>query len=73
MKIENIVQKGIETALAELYNYTPSEGQIQIQNTRKDLEGDVTVVVFPFLRFSKKSPEKRARRSEFLFRKISIL
>ena len=58
MKIENIIQKGVETALADLYNYKPAEGQIQIQNTRKDLEGDITVVVFPFLRFSKKSPEQ---------------
>ncbi len=58
MKIENIIQKGLKTALAELYNFTPAESQIQIQNTRKDLEGDVTVVVFPFLRFSKKSPEQ---------------
>ena len=58
MKIENIIQKGVEAALADLYNHTPAEGQIQIQNTRKDLEGDITVVVFPFLRFSKKSPEQ---------------
>ncbi len=58
MKIENIIQKGLKTALAELYDFTPAESQIQIQNTRKDLEGDVTVVVFPFLRFSKKSPEQ---------------
>ncbi len=58
MKIENIIQKGLKTALAELYDFTPAESQIQIQNTRKDLEGDVTVVVFPFLRLSKKSPEQ---------------
>ncbi len=58
MKIENIIQKGLETALAELYDFTASAGQIQIQNTRKDLEGDITIVVFPFLRNSKKSPEK---------------
>ena len=38
----------------ELYNFEPSESQVQIQNTRKDLEGDITLVVFPFLRFSKK-------------------
>ncbi len=58
MKIENIIQEGLKTALAELYDFTPAESQIQIQNTRKDLEGDITVVVFPFLRFSKKSPEQ---------------
>ncbi len=58
MKIETIIQKGVKKALTELYDFTPAENQIQIQNTRKDLEGDVTVVVFPFLRFSKKSPEQ---------------
>ena len=58
MKIENIIQKGVKTALTELYEFTPADNQIQIQNTRKDLEGDLTVVVFPFLRFSKKSPEQ---------------
>ena len=58
MKIENIIQKGVEDALTELYNFTPASNQIQIQNTRKDLQGDITVVVFPFLRFSKKAPEQ---------------
>ncbi len=57
MKIENIIQKAVKSALAELYDFTPADNQIQIQNTRKDLEGDITIVVFPFLRFSKKSPE----------------
>ncbi|MCF6356862.1 MAG: arginine--tRNA ligase, partial [Draconibacterium sp.] len=58
MKIENIIQKGVEAALAELYDFTPVANQIQIQNTRKDLDGDITIVVFPFLRVSKKSPEQ---------------
>ncbi len=58
MKIENIIQTGLANALSELYDFIPATNQIQIQNTRKDLEGDITVVVFPFLRFSKKSPEK---------------
>lgn len=58
MNIENIIHNGVKAALAELYNFAPASNQIQIQNTRKDLEGDLTVVVFPFLRFSKKSPEQ---------------
>jgi arginyl-tRNA synthetase len=57
MRIENILQKAVKNALLELYSFTPADNQIQIQNTRKDLEGDITIVVFPFLRFSKKSPE----------------
>jgi len=58
MKIENIILKGVKKALFVLYNYEAKDGQIQVQNTRKDLDGDLTVVVFPFLRFSKKSPEQ---------------
>ncbi len=57
MKIENSIHEGVKSALNELYGFAPADNQIQIQNTRKDLEGDITVVVFPFLRFSKKSPE----------------
>jgi arginyl-tRNA synthetase len=58
MKIENIIHKEVKIALTKLYGCTPSDKQIQIQNTRKDLEGDITIVVFPFLSFSKKSPEQ---------------
>ena len=74
MKIENIIHKGVETALAALYNYTPPEGQIQIQNTRKDLEGDITIVVFPFLRVSKKSPEQTgAEIGAFIHENIDVV
>lgn len=58
MKIENIIQKGVKAALSALYSLTLTDSQIQIQNTRKDLDGDITIVVFPFVRFSKKSPEQ---------------
>lgn len=58
MKIENLVSKATESALLKLYNYQIDENQIQVQNTRKDQEGDFTIVVFPFLRISKKSAEE---------------
>lgn len=58
MKIENLISKATESALLELYNYQIDENQIQVQNTRKDQEGDFTIVVFSFLRFSKKSAEE---------------
>lgn len=60
MKIENIIFSAVKQALQNLYQLDASEQQIQLQNTRKDFEGDVTLVVFPFLKFSKKSPEKTA-------------
>ncbi len=58
MKIENLIHKATESALLDLYNFKIDENQIQVQNTRKDQEGDITIVVFPFLRFSKKSAEE---------------
>ncbi len=57
MNIDKIIYNAVSKALYELYHFEASEDQVQIQNTRKDFEGDVTIVVFPFLRFSKKSPE----------------
>jgi arginyl-tRNA synthetase len=74
MKIENIILNGVKTALAELYDFTPADNQIQIQNTRKDLEGDITIVVFPFLRFSKKSPEQTGEEiGNFIKEKIDVV
>lgn len=48
----------IQEVLKELYAQEVAEGQIQIQKTRKDFEGDVTLVAFPLLRISKKGPEQ---------------
>jgi arginyl-tRNA synthetase len=61
MNIENIIRNAVADSLKALYNFEPSAGEIQLQNTRKDFEGDVTLVVFPFLRFSKKKPEDTGR------------
>jgi arginyl-tRNA synthetase len=48
--------KGIK----QLYNEDVPESAISIQDTRKEFEGQVTIVVFPIVRFSKKSPEQTA-------------
>jgi arginyl-tRNA synthetase len=71
MKIEKLVHQTTKSALYELYNFTAEESQIQIQNTRKDQQGDITVVVFPFLKFSKKSPEETGNEiGIFIMQKI---
>ena len=56
MNIENIIHNGIIEALKTLYCFETEISQIQIQTTRKEFEGDFTLVVFPFLKFSKKTP-----------------
>ncbi|HPG33486.1 MAG TPA: arginine--tRNA ligase [Lentimicrobium sp.] len=60
MLIDQIIQGKVVEAINELYGQVINVNLVQIENTRKDVEGDLTVVVFPFLRFSKKSPEQTA-------------
>ncbi len=60
MSIEQIIRSKVSEAVQQLYKEELNPSSVQIQNTRKDVEGDLTVVVFPFLRFSKKSPEQTA-------------
>ena len=44
-------------AVAVLYGISPADNQIQIQSTRKEFEGDYTLVVFPFVKLARTSPE----------------
>ncbi len=60
MKIDNIVQSAVFDALKKLYDFEPEKNVVQLQNTRKEFEGDITLVVFPFLKHSKKKPEDTA-------------
>ncbi len=54
---ENISDK-IGSLLGKLYNSEEIKSQIQLKKTRKDFEGDFTLVVFPLLKYSKKSPDE---------------
>ena len=60
MSIETIIQQATIEAISTIYEAEVAINQVQVQNTRKEFTGDVTVVVFPFLRFSKKSLEATA-------------
>ena len=69
--IEQIIKKYTILAIKECYETEINEKIINISQTRKDLEGDLTLVVFPFLRFSKKKPEQTAEEiGNFLQSKI---
>ena len=56
--IEQILSQYIIDAVSELYKI--NEVKLQFQKTRKDFEGDITLVVFPLTVYSKKSPEVTA-------------
>jgi len=67
--IEEILKQEIEKCLSELYSATKQS--IQFQKTRKDFEGDITLVVFPLLRVSEKGPEQTAEQiGEYLKEKV---
>ena len=59
--LEQQLFKEVEACLVELFSGDIPADQIQLQATRKDFEGDLTLVVFPLLRSSKKSPEQTAQ------------
>ncbi len=52
----------IQKAISDLYGADLPEEQLQLQKTRKEFEGDVTLVVFPLLRTSKVSPEQTGQQ-----------
>lgn len=54
---KKIIQQTI-LAVKELYNADLPENQVTLQETRKEFDGQITVVVFPVTRFSRKSPEE---------------
>lgn len=60
VKPMELIASGAAKAVEVLYGVKPENGLIQLQPTRKEFEGDVTLVAFPLLRTSSKSPEVTA-------------
>ena len=61
MSIDNIIAQAVAEAVKSLYGVDFGADKITLQATRKEFEGNLTVVVFPFLKSSKKSPEATAQ------------
>ncbi|MDD3697873.1 MAG: arginine--tRNA ligase [Bacteroidales bacterium] len=60
MNAEIIITEALGKAVEKLYGTVPASEALQVQATRKEFEGDYTVVVFPLLRISRRSPEQTA-------------
>lgn len=60
MDIQAILREHLHGAVSELYDQSVSDEQLTINETPKDFEGHLTVVVFPFVRWAKKKPEQVA-------------
>jgi arginyl-tRNA synthetase len=56
--MEQLLKEKIKETIKEIYNCEVGDEQIQLQETRKDFKGDLTLVVFPLLRYSKNTPEQ---------------
>ena len=61
MKIEEKLTSSIAEAIQSLYGQAAPANLIQLQKTKKEFEGHLTLVVFPFLKLSKKKPEQTAQ------------
>ena len=61
MKIEEKLSQSVIEGLKALYGQEVPASQVQLQKTKKEFEGHLTLVVFPFLRMSKKGPEQTAQ------------
>jgi arginyl-tRNA synthetase len=55
--IETILSRSVTEGIRQLYGCICDPDSIQLQKTRREIEGDITLVVFPLLKMSKKSPD----------------
>lgn len=60
MSLDTTLVQSVKKAVESLYGQSVDEKLIQLQATRKEFEGDLTLVVFPFVKMSKKKPEETA-------------
>ncbi|HCV15995.1 MAG TPA: arginine--tRNA ligase, partial [Rikenellaceae bacterium] len=58
MNPEHLISQKVKEAIVSLYGVDPEMNLIQTQATRKEFEGDITAVMFPLLKISRKSPEQ---------------
>ncbi|WP_315536835.1 arginine--tRNA ligase [Prevotella koreensis] len=74
MNIENEIVKAILKVVKELYGQDVDRTAVQLQKTRADFEGNLTLVVFPFLKISKKKPEDTAQEiGERLIKETAVV
>ena len=60
MNIETLISNSVAEAVKALYGLDATEKMLQLQKTRSEFEGNLTLVVFPFVKAAKKSPEQTA-------------
>ncbi len=74
MNIEALISKAAGEAVKALYGMDANEKMLQLQKTRSEFEGNLTLVVFPFVKAAKKSPEQTAQEiGEYLQQNCSAV
>ncbi len=74
MNIEALISKAAGEAVKALYGMEASEKMLQLQKTRSEFEGNLTLVVFPFVKAAKKSPEQTGQEiGEYLVQNCSAI
>ena len=72
MYIQKKIRDNIETALIEIFQFKTDN--IELQQTKKEFEGDITLVVFPLIKELKSNPKEIAEKiGDFLLEKNSII
>ena len=71
MEIADKISQAVQAGVAKLYGQQVPDKMVQLQETRPEFEGQLTLVVFPFLKISRKKPEDTARElGEYLISEI---
>lgn len=74
MKIENQIASSVIASVKELYGQDVPLSMVQLQKTKSNFEGNLTLVVFPFLKMSRQKPEDTAQAiGELLVRDCSAV
>lgn len=61
MTVENIIKQAVARAVGELYGLEVAPDTVSPQATRKEFEGNLTVMVFPYVKAARKAPEAVGR------------
>ena len=74
MNLETILGTVVANAVKTLYGLDTEPNQIQLQKTKKEFEGDLTVVIFPFVKAARKSPEQTGQENgEYLLQNNPVV
>ena len=74
MNLEQTLNISVAKAVKSLYDFEPETNLPALQKTKKEFEGDLTVVTFPFVKAARKSPEQVGQEiGEFLLKDTEVV